>query len=200
MRLAIVLAGLSAIYPVAFADIDPPEGYGLHIPEWDVEITPGGERVTLNGTVEEVREELLRLNPRWNDDFLEGLPDESEHSTLVKRTDFYGAKYVCGRWSGARHNPIVDGIKYLRGISGRPGAGPGPGNCGRVSCSYDSAIWWCNDSPKSKQLRSYGSIADGAQYVVQHCTITPSGSSFSSVTGQAFHKTDWNVIVRGANC
>jgi hypothetical protein len=52
---------------------------------------------------------------------------------------------VCGKWSSARSKPISNGIKYLRGLSGHPRAGPGPGNCARVSCSYQSGIWWCND-------------------------------------------------------
>jgi hypothetical protein len=99
----------------------------------------------LNGTIEEVHEELLKLNPKWDEDFLMDLPDEDESSALVKRTDFYGAKYVCGKWSSARSKPISNGIKYLRGLSGHPRAGPGPGNCARVSCSYQSGIWWCND-------------------------------------------------------
>jgi hypothetical protein len=36
-------------------------------------------------------------------------------------------------------------VRYLRRVQGRPRNGPRPGNCGRVSCSYKSAIWWCND-------------------------------------------------------
>lgn len=40
---------------------------------------------------------------------------------------------------------IVWGINYLRSITGKPKNGPGPNNCGRVSCSWNSAIYWCND-------------------------------------------------------
>ena len=44
---------------------------------------------------------------------------------------------------------INDGIKHLRKVSGKPReqaySGSGPyANCGRVSCSYNSAIYWCN--------------------------------------------------------
>ncbi|CAJ2510853.1 Uu.00g064780.m01.CDS01 [Anthostomella pinea] len=40
---------------------------------------------------------------------------------------------------------------YLQALSSdlicRNGPGsPGKGNCGRISCAYDSAIWWCNDN------------------------------------------------------
>jgi hypothetical protein len=40
---------------------------------------------------------------------------------------------------------IINGIEYLGKVRGVPTNGPGPGNCGRVSCSSNSAIWWCND-------------------------------------------------------
>lgn len=47
-----------------------------------------------------------------------------------------------GRASSYR---IKQGIEYLGTVPGSPGQGPGPGSCGRVSCSYGAAIYWCND-------------------------------------------------------
>jgi hypothetical protein len=127
------------------AESDVPEGYGVETIEWDVQVTPNGKFVTLNGTLEEVHAELLELNPRWDEDFLTD-ETEDEINPLAKRTDFYGSKTVCQKFgSSARFTPIQNGIKYLRGVKGNPRAGPGPANCGRVSCSYNSAIWWCND-------------------------------------------------------
>src|SRR3954468_14109313 len=43
-------------------------------------------------------------------------------------------------------NALQDGINYLRGISGSCRANPGPGSCGRVSCSYNVGIFYCNDN------------------------------------------------------
>lgn len=112
-----------------------------------MEISPGGETVLLNGTIEEAHEQLLKLNPNWDNEFPEDISeeDEDQSSHLVKRSDFYRAKYECGKWPKAREVPIINGIQYLRRVKGRPYAGPGPAKCGRVSCSYNSAIWWCND-------------------------------------------------------
>ncbi|KAL4962766.1 uncharacterized protein BDV14DRAFT_99136 [Aspergillus stella-maris] len=208
MKLFKILATFPAVYSLAITNTEgeAPHGYGIDVPEWDVEVTPGGERITLNGTVEEVRRELLTLNPRWEEDFAftvsgkDAAESDDDDGLLVKRTDFYGAKYVCRKWSNARYKPISNGIKYLRGVSGRPVAGPGPGNCARVSCSYDSAIWWCNDAKESKTLNSFGSIADGAQYVLNNCVLPSTGGTYPPVNGQVFHKTHWNVIVRGASC
>lgn len=69
---------------------------------------------------------------------------------------------------------IKYGVEYLRKVKGTPGQGPGPvcpdtfpnqfqmnfcllirsqASCGRVSCSYHAAIFWCNDVrlPRERQ-------------------------------------------------
>lgn len=64
--------------------------------------------------------------------------DDTSH--LHKRLDV-----TCNNYDQALRFRIQEGISHLRGVNGKPRNGPGPGNCGRVSCSYNSAIWWCND-------------------------------------------------------
>ncbi|SCO81325.1 uncharacterized protein FRV6_05538 [Fusarium oxysporum] len=159
-------------------------GYGVVVPEWEVEITPGGPTTVLNGTIEEVHEELLQLNPDWDED---------------------DAEYHCGgRWPKCRTTIINQGIPYLRRIKGKPRNGPGPGNCGRVSCSFNSAIWWCNDNAKSKTLNSFSSIVDGAAFIVKKCYIPDRGppvpGKWNMLSGQAFRNSKWNVIVRKDKC
>lgn len=97
----------------------------------------------LNGTIESIHEQLLAINPNYEAEFA-ALPQDS--GSLDKRTDFSTSKYTCfGRWRGADSAQIQKGIDYLRKVPGKPTNGPGPGNCGRVSCSWNSAITWCND-------------------------------------------------------
>lgn len=118
------------------------------MPEWEVEVSPGGPLVNLSGTIEEVHTELLKLNPDWDTHYLaeketRGIADTT--SSIQKRS-FDLSSYFCGgRWPACLWAEIRHGVSYLRGVQGRPVNGAGPGNCGRVSCSYDSAIWWCND-------------------------------------------------------
>lgn len=127
----------------------PIEGYGVVDLEWEVEVSPGGKTVILNGTVEKVRDELVKLNPNWDEDYAartEPLAKRNDGFELAARADFTNARFFCrGRWPECPAPRISGGIAYLRRIQGRPTNGPGPGNCGRVSCSYQSAIWWCND-------------------------------------------------------
>ncbi|KAL4932531.1 uncharacterized protein BDV17DRAFT_254644 [Aspergillus undulatus] len=42
----------------------------------------------------------------------------------------------------------------------------GPGACGRVSCSYDAAIWWCNDVGFVRSLRCQGSVAGYENWLI----------------------------------
>ncbi|KAL4791933.1 hypothetical protein BDV19DRAFT_392569 [Aspergillus venezuelensis] len=214
----------------------PIEGYGIWEPEWEIEYPPG-QTFQSNGTVEEVYSRLAESHPEWDESYFKpalarltqpassSSSSSSSPAALEKRTDFYNDGWlVCGQWPGADRPRIQEGINYLRLVPGRPGNGPGPGNCGRVSCSYNAAIWWCNDvsfldsspsdaierdhsikltssllckSPQFKQLESYDSIADGADALMS-CVV--SIGWYDQVAGQAFHNTNWNVIVRGDSC
>lgn len=116
---------------------------------WEVETSPGGPKENLTGTVQDVVSQLSTINPNWKTDFSfsETLTQRSE---LPKRgLSFPFTGLLCNirisEWGTAEFSFIQDGINYLNGVPGTPTNGPGPGNCGRVSCSGDSAIWWCND-------------------------------------------------------
>ena len=144
-------AAAAAVDVVQSRDDGGIEGYSIEPFVWDVPVFPGGENATIAGTVEEVHAELIRRNPQWDTDFplAEMADDKVAARGLEARTDFRGARTVCGPgsfgWSKASTYEIRNGIRYLNGVSGRPSQGPGPGSCGRVSCSWSSAIWWCND-------------------------------------------------------
>ena len=50
---------------------------------------------------------------------------------------------------------------------------------------------------ETKTLAAWGSIADGAAYVVEQCD---DGRLGGGTVGQIFYSTNWNVIVRKDNC
>ncbi|KAK0736602.1 hypothetical protein B0T21DRAFT_384077 [Apiosordaria backusii] len=68
---------------------------------------------------------------------------------------------------------ISDGIYYLEKVPGWCMNGPGPNNCGQISCSYNSAIIWCNDNrwPYKKHCRYFAkfarAVSDGCQYTTR---------------------------------
>jgi hypothetical protein len=100
--------------------------------------------VALNGTVQDIYARLIEINPTYDRDFAARVPqarsndDEAPH--LQKRFDI-----KCNNHGSANLKLIKEGIAYLYGVRGKPTIGPGPGKCGRVSCSWSAAIWWCND-------------------------------------------------------
>lgn len=109
-------------------------GYGVEVLQWNVEVGPGQTEV-LNGTVQEVYAHALQINPKF------AFASSPEARDLHQKR----GTVQCGNWPLADKGRIQEGISYLRGVPAAPRNGPGPGNCGRVSCSYNAAIWWCND-------------------------------------------------------
>ncbi|KAE8307968.1 hypothetical protein BDV41DRAFT_568640 [Aspergillus transmontanensis] len=59
----------------------------------------------------------------------------------LESRDFDG-KVTCGSGLPIDYNAIKGGIDYLNGLGGTPVEDPN--KCGRVSCSYNSAIYMCN--------------------------------------------------------
>jgi hypothetical protein len=65
-------------------------------------------------------------------------------NTLKKRYDFTNSPYTCsGNEVGYASGKYIDkGVQYLYDVKGKPSNEAG--KCGRVSCEWNSAIWWCN--------------------------------------------------------
>jgi hypothetical protein len=102
----------------------------------------------LNGTVEEVVAHLAQVNPHWKRDF--GV--YSKATKFSKRTysnwrdaPNYDPPFAWQRACAYQDPTGIDTIDRTSPSKERPGASPGPRRCGRVSCSWSSAIWWCND-------------------------------------------------------
>lgn len=114
----------------------PIPGYDVVDLTWQVEVFPGHFE-NLTGTAEQVHHAARAMNPGWK-------------PNLAKRVPLFNwSKVICGAgergWHPCKVRRIEEGIEYLRGLAGVPRNGPGPETCGRVSCSYQAAIWWCNN-------------------------------------------------------
>ena len=95
-----------------------------------------------NGTAQEVLSQVQTINPGFR-------LREAEAPARFRSDDDGGGDDTgpthCSGFPEALVSDILMGMQYLRGLSGTPTNGPGPGNCGRVSCSDAAGIWWCND-------------------------------------------------------
>ncbi|KAJ4400105.1 hypothetical protein N0V85_005846 [Neurospora sp. IMI 360204] len=101
--------------------------------------------------------------------------------------------------SMAYNSWIQEGIDYLRKIpTGKPALGPGPGNCERVSCEWESAIYWCNEGSETKELDSFGTIADAAEYIQQSPACRHDEGYW--IMGQVYMKDQWSVKIQTDKC
>lgn len=122
----------------------PVPGYGVVELQWNL-TAPDGSPVTVTGTVEDVDRQISERNLTFPvGDSVSVNPLTTPVPLSVE--DDIESFFCFGRWPGANIKRIRQGVNYLRGLRGtRPTNAPGPGFCGRVSCSWNSAIWWCND-------------------------------------------------------
>jgi hypothetical protein len=108
--------------------------------QWEIEVAPG-QIARLNGTVQEVYAQALQINPNFKLK-TPSTPARPRRALAHQRSKVEDCNYP---YPLAEASKIHDGVEYLRGVPGKPVEGPGPTACGRVSCSWKSAIWWCND-------------------------------------------------------
>ena len=146
----------------------PIDGYSVTELTWELEVDPinkPGQVTVFNGTVQNVVEQAVKINPNFLVDHGFKRPNDDDNATVVghdgntlSTATVEPDRHFChGRWEPGSSAHIKDGVEYLRRISGKPGQGPGPSSCGRVSCSWDSAIWWCNDVGYMVQQYNRGS-------------------------------------------
>ncbi|KAK3488658.1 uncharacterized protein B0T23DRAFT_413815 [Neurospora hispaniola] len=207
--LAILQAIPSSALPASDAKSahDPIFGYGIEDIIWEVKAHPDGPTMNVTGTIQQVYDALDKANPNFRKDFgIDNTADSPVFATATESDSSYELEsLVCNVFDYAQRTATTKGIEYLNNVPGTPANGPGPGNCGRVSCSYESAIYWCNDNPDVKSLDSYGSIGWAAQFVLNShnrdcATIWGELPEDNGVKGRVFVKGNWNVVVRKDDC
>ncbi|KAK3947285.1 hypothetical protein QBC32DRAFT_271099, partial [Pseudoneurospora amorphoporcata] len=196
----IILTSLSQILPVAAT----PAGSDLVRPSsrratqdvvWEVQIHPGGPLVNVTGTVQDVIRYAEKINPNFRSDFAIDDQPPANDSSLVARAGYVRASTVqwmdCDWGYDAKLDLIIDGMKYLAKVPGRPSMGWNNGECAIVSCDWGATIQWCNDMGGVKTLNSYRSIANAAYDLVKYCA----GRHKTRVTRGSVYFHDWSVGV-----
>ncbi|EXF77438.1 hypothetical protein COL5a_011264 [Colletotrichum fioriniae] len=166
----------------------PIPGYGIFIPRWEIPSPDGnGEMLSLRGTVEEVATQMRDMHPSFDIDDQFGkiaMPAIGKRATFEDKD-----QTLCHNFREGNRTAAHVSIDELRTVQGKPENGAGPANCGRAK--------------SSKKIDSFGDIADGAQRVLSKCKdkLNANQGQGMTVSGQAFHKDSWNVVVRGGdNC
>ncbi|KAM7183957.1 hypothetical protein V8F33_013273 [Rhypophila sp. PSN 637] len=201
MKLFLVLFRLLAISVNALSTRMEDYTFDISPLTWEVDVFQNGTMMNMTGTVEQVYAQILEINPAF--EFV--VPETNETETLMARTK-QDPNNVCGRdktdpqnWWWAKLDAIQDGQWHLRNVPGRPWLDAGPSMCARVSCSWHSAIYWCNDNDHRIELDSFGQIADCIQPITQDPDCLDNQAIFPPtkimvVCGQHFTKDNWNCI------
>ena len=122
-------------------------------PHWEFETVAGGPVISFDGTIEDLYTYVNDEYPEYLNNVFdmeivrrgEEIEERDEGmSMLDKRTDFSKSARYCYTSNARADGPaITNGIKYLRGVKGRPSLKPG--HSSRVSCSWNSGIRWSNN-------------------------------------------------------
>ena len=131
--------------------------------QWEVPTADEGVIQTINGTIQDVIKQLGPISP---DAFAREI--EAAADGLAKRDEEWDlAKIFCGglwqQYGKPSHRGLNDGYWYLMKHGGQPRLDPGPGACGRVSCSWSTSIWLCSDvskPPPPRRLSASRAAAD----------------------------------------
>ncbi|KAL4900399.1 hypothetical protein BDW74DRAFT_182728 [Aspergillus multicolor] len=187
-------------------------GYDTTATSFDVISYPGGEKLTLHGTFQEVYAQVLQLNPNYESDW----DDDSRNRTMPMSMP---PANVNGNANVERRNrddyPLLDcvdangfaneghirfGISYIRKEWTLP-PGLAAKTCHVVSCAHNSAIRWCNDRDTLRVLPSWDHVADGAQVIADNCLMFPDvGQKTNDVKGKLGHWDEWRVFVDKGKC
>ncbi|KAI1506171.1 hypothetical protein F5X99DRAFT_404218 [Biscogniauxia marginata] len=112
------------------------------------------------------------------------------------------AKLICGKIDDrgfADNSRITEGIQYLRTLGpSLARVEPGPARCDRVSCSWDSAIWLCNDRTDVLGV-NWTDVADFAQAIQSNCHGMGYRMAGEFDDDQDWN-TGWNVVIGASDC
>ena len=121
-------------------------------------------------------------------------------------------------WGLAGAGAIEDGVKYLETLNARLKMDANA--CSHINCSYNSAIWLCNDvsiiEPPSLFVASFNTwfelqnpyliypaspyLASYAQDLLNYCSNFNEEPKMQKVGGQEFDTDNYNIIVRADSC
>ncbi|KAI0123741.1 hypothetical protein BJ170DRAFT_712920 [Xylariales sp. AK1849] len=167
---------------------------------WRGNITEAGPVMNFTGTSLQDIEHKISQRERgfvWNTTWFATSRQIDEH----KKRDH--SDFICnvGGQGYAGEPYILEGVEYLQNIPGGCHQEPGPQVCSRVSCSYNAAIWCCNDNDHDIWVPCH-TLGDYAFEIRQKCMtmVHQDADSRWTVQGQWFDSENWNVIVGRDDC
>ncbi|KAK8070091.1 hypothetical protein PG994_006707 [Apiospora phragmitis] len=139
------------------------EGRGI---TWKLAIEEGGPIIEFNGTLQQVKKQIQAIKPDFKFTPVPLSSNTSSNTAALNELDCLDENQ-----DAAIAGAIGDDIKYLNGLGdarcGDHGGSDGT-HCGTISCSWNSAIKWCNMGPD--YYEDYcSSFAYYAQNILDDC-------------------------------
>ncbi|KAI1803054.1 hypothetical protein F4811DRAFT_572357 [Daldinia bambusicola] len=164
-----------------------PSGYSLANLTWVGKVFENGSDVSITGSnMQNIEAQIREINPDFSWDMKNDI--NSTMSVQVAKTHL-----TCDPnniwW--AQVFRIEEGIEYLKNIKGICRVGPGPRVCTRISCSYKSAISWCNDNDHDITI----DCALWSLYAQDILDACQTHDASNRVRGQQFNDENWNILV-----
>lgn len=177
----------------------PLEGYSIYTLTWNVQATPNGPHMLLNGSIDEVSAQLTKMNSNWEAEFAAhtsnnavAAPPAPEKRNII--TGFELPNCNLERWGCADTDNMSKAIDLLYRFAHEPTSGPGWGQCAQLVCWGGDSIWWCTDGAVAE--KSFKVVADGAYFIRDRCDKSNPFQK-SPYNGQVFRKDKpWNVVIR----
>ncbi|KAL2064157.1 hypothetical protein VTL71DRAFT_4651 [Oculimacula yallundae] len=177
-------------------------GEGLPYPvgkmEWTGSATPGGPNVTLFGTVQEVIADLDANYEGFNKE--ERLAAVDKRQIVAPRTAWWAtcsmpAGLRPAPWQVVQRFPVLDGINYLKSLGGSS-CGCDAHTCCRISCSWDAAIYLCNDNDYHIGPRCDWQGSNMVQWIWDNCA----DYAENSIGGKIWDTENYSDTVQSERC
>ncbi|KAF5646978.1 uncharacterized protein FTJAE_1809 [Fusarium tjaetaba] len=219
MKASIMTPLMSLVGLTMAVDIrsDIPEGYTIVPMTWVGPIEEGGKNHTFKGTAEEVLAQIEKLNPNFAEFADSKKKDDSTKVSIRALEARQPTRVACdgggpngGQSMRTKVSDARQGIDHLRRL-GDFGCGAPARSCARMTCNWQSAIWFCNDNDYEVSDRCdwQGYLAELVIEKCQRhvkadcwvpnpvCTNCCQAIDTWLVMGAQYDVRNWNVMING---
>ncbi|RDA85195.1 hypothetical protein CP532_2375 [Ophiocordyceps camponoti-leonardi (nom. inval.)] len=178
----------------------PIDGFNVQAGLWKADIDPANSFL-LAGTIQDVKERLLRFNSSWILSEPEKQTEErTEEGETTRLTVAQLPGLTCNTLPAARTSAVGQAVQDLEKSREVQMAFPTMRgeDCVTVSCVNDARVWWCYSSPVTFHLPdSWRFFVQKTRDIMEGCVTADA----SLVSGRYSPPgADVTVIVRGEKC
>ncbi|KAI0122898.1 hypothetical protein BJ170DRAFT_698056 [Xylariales sp. AK1849] len=191
---SIILLALAAI--AGASNALPFPGYTEAPSQWTGSIEAGGGKMHFNGTVQEVEKQIRAIKRDFSWNHWTDLTSRNPDAYVSPDPKLGKPDCSVGGSDWVPFSQFDEGLDYLRKLSGDCHGVTGPNKCGRLSCSWNAGIWFCNDNDHEIHV-SWLAVIHAADTIYYGCRDQ---AMVTQIHGQVFHADGWNVILGKAPC